>query len=369
MSFNSSDFGLFRLGCKICVEMTKLAKFGIGKVYTRILIVFFALSLFLLPATVEAGRDKFSTPEKLISWINQYRSNPEPTRVPIAVQAMNRLGLFKDLDKAGFLVGFIAGVLADNQTEAEILVANMLPIPPKEQAIIIRAIAYSGLPEWRTILQNLKPQLPMRHHLINQYLSGEKKSLKELSLDGSPDILDTLWGYYAATGFYDPVIQIITALKWSKTKQDFESPSWKSMMSALSWNKDKNDVERVTIGNMAKWTLASNAERDRDLIGLYKVELESSSETVRPVLQEVINSAERFEADELRKDALAAIQEVKRRNPEGKAPWSTASYAGSLAISTACVIAGATGHAEIAAPCIISGALYSGAVKFLNATR
>ena len=333
--------------------------------------IFSALLLIWFTAFVPAHafQGKFSTPDKLISWINVYRKDPSPTLVPVAVQSMQKLGLFKDQEKAGFLIGFIAGTLANNQVEAEILIGNILPLPPKDQAVVIKAIAYSGLPEWRTLLQKFKDQMPMRHHLINQFLAGEKKTLKQLPLDTGPEVLDTLWGYYAATGYYEPVIQIIGALKWSKSEKSSKNPGFKGMFSALSWNKDKKIVEKVTIGNMAKWTLASNAERDRELIDLYKIEIKHQSKVVRPALQEVINSAERFEADELRKDALTALEEVKRRNPDGKPAWSTASYAGSLAISTACVVAGATGHVEIAAPCVISGALYSGVVKLFSATQ
>jgi len=317
----------------------------------------------------EAFQGRFSTPDKIISWINDYRKDPSPTLVPLAVQSMQKLGLFKDQDKAGFLIGFIAGALANNQVEAEILIGNILPLPPKDQTVIIMAIAYSGLPEWRSLLLKFKDKMPLRHHLINQYLAGEKKTLKQLPLDTGPEVLDTLWGYYAATGYYEPVVQIIGALQWSKSEKDSKNPGFKGMFSALSWSKDKKIVDKVTIGNMAKWTLASNAERDRDLIDLYKIQIKHQSKAVKPALQEVINSSERFEADELRKDALSAIQEVKRRNPEGKPAWSTASYAGSLAISTACVVAGATGHVEIAAPCVISGALYSGVVKLFSATQ
>lgn len=329
----------------------------------------FIITWLAIVFPAEAFQGKFSTPEKIISWINSYRKDPSPTLVPAAVQSMQKLGLFKDQEKSGFLIGFIAGTLANNQVEADILVSNILPLPPKDQAVVIKAIAYSGLPEWRTLLQKFKDQMPLRHHLINQYLAGEKKTLKELKLDTGAEVLDTLWGYYAATGYYEPVIQIIGALKWSKNEKSSKNPGFKGMLSALSWKKDKKIVEKVTIGNMAKWTLASNAERDRDLINLYKIQIKHQPKAIRPALQDVINSAERFEADDLRKDALSAINEVKRRNPEGQPAWSTASYAGSLAISTACVVAGATGNAAIAAPCVISGALYSGVVKLFSATQ
>ena len=68
---------------------------------------------------------------------------------------MRELGLFADEEKAWFCTGFIAGVLGDNPKDGPGLVAKMLPMPDKEQAVIIRAIAYSGRPDWRELLEQI----------------------------------------------------------------------------------------------------------------------------------------------------------------------------------------------------------------------
>ncbi|NJO34108.1 MAG: hypothetical protein HC869_14165, partial [Rhodospirillales bacterium] len=67
--------------------------------------------------------------QDILRWINSYRQNPEPDRLPMTVQAMSKLALFKDLDSAGVYVGFTAGVLGANPTLAEKLVARMFPMP------------------------------------------------------------------------------------------------------------------------------------------------------------------------------------------------------------------------------------------------
>ncbi|MCK5712293.1 MAG: hypothetical protein KAI25_06230, partial [Hyphomicrobiaceae bacterium] len=56
----------------------------------------------------------FTKTEQILRWINDYRHQPEPDRLPAAVKAMFALGLLKDVEQAGIYVGFIAGVVGAN---------------------------------------------------------------------------------------------------------------------------------------------------------------------------------------------------------------------------------------------------------------
>ena len=38
------------------------------------------------------------------------------------------------------------------------LVIKMFPLPEADQLVVVRAIAYSGLPEWKTLLRNVAPR-------------------------------------------------------------------------------------------------------------------------------------------------------------------------------------------------------------------
>jgi hypothetical protein len=294
-----------------------------------------------------AKNDRFASHERILQWIDGYRSEPDPERVPEAVQAMSRLGLLKDLDTAGVFIGFVAGVLGDNQLKAESLVARMFPMPPEDQAIIIKAIAYSGLPDWKELLGKFVERMPARKVLIDQYLHGKAKVLKDLPLDSGPAPIDTLWGYYFATESFEPVLRIMTALPWSE---------------------DKSDVNKLTIGSMAKWTLASNAARDKGLLDLCRAELKHQPKKVAGPLKDVAEAAEAYETGRIRKEALAAIEELKRRGPSKSTAWAWAAQAGSTAIAVGCVVASATGHVELGLPCIITGALSSAATKLLGGT-
>ena len=56
----------------------------------------------------------FSSAERLMEWMSNYRNRKTPSRVPAAVHAMKDYGLFADEEKAWFCTGFIAGVLGSN---------------------------------------------------------------------------------------------------------------------------------------------------------------------------------------------------------------------------------------------------------------
>jgi hypothetical protein len=95
----------------------------------------------------------FASVDRLMDWISNYRKHKNPSRVPAAVHAMQDYGLFADEEKAWFCTGFIAGVLGSNPKDGPSLIPKMFPMPDKEQAVIIRAIVYSGRPDWRELLE------------------------------------------------------------------------------------------------------------------------------------------------------------------------------------------------------------------------
>ena len=137
--------------------------------------------------------------------------------------------------------------------------------------------------------------MPLRRPLIDDFLQGKRPTLMELPLDdgGSPGIY-ALWGYYVATGQHEPVVRIMQALQWSRNKDD-SSFSFKKIFSG--WGHDPSAVEKITTGGTAKWTLASYAERDRELLNLYRAEASRQPEEIAKPLKDVIVAAEAFESE------------------------------------------------------------------------
>jgi hypothetical protein len=315
----------------------------------------------------QASREQdggFTSPDRLMDWISNYRDHKEPWRVPAAVHAMNDFGLFGDEEKGWFCIGFIAGVLGSNPKDGPALVPKMFPMPDKEQAIIIRAIVYSGRPDWRELLEKNASRMPLRRPLIDDFLNDKRPTLMTLPLDtgGSPGIY-ALWGYYVATGQHEPVVRIMEALRWSKRKSD-SGFSFRKVFSG--WGRDPSAVEKITTGGTAKWTLASYAERDRQLLALYRAESGRQPEEIAEPLKDVIKAAEDFESEKVRKDQFGAIEDAQRQKLSNEAGMTKGATAGSIAIATGCVAASALGQAYIALPCVIGGALYTGAVKLAH---
>jgi hypothetical protein len=316
-----------------------------------------------LPQQTES-QSGFATPEQLMDWISNYRKHKTPSRVPAAVHAMQDFGLFGDEEKAWFCTGFIAGVLGSNPKDGPRLIPGMLPLPDKEQAVIIRAIAYSGRPDWRELLEKNSSRMPLRRPLIDDFLAGKRPVLMDLPLDhgGSPGIY-ALWGYYVATGQHEPVVRIMNALRWSKNKDD-SGFSFRKIFSG--WGRDPSAVEKITTGGTAKWTLASYAERDRELLTLYRAEYDRQPQEIAKPLKDVIEAAEIFESEKIRKDQFGAIEDAQKAQMTQEAGMTKGATAGSIAIATGCVAASALGQAYIALPCVLGGALYTGAVKLAH---
>ena len=325
------------------------------------------LAFFLIAPAESAPRPpEQASVETVLGWINQYRLRPEPHRVPEAIRVAGRLGAFKDPESAGVYVGFLAGVLRANPARAEAMIAKILPLPPDQQWALVRAIAYSGLPQWKGLLGGFKMNMPGRGPMIDKYLNGssatldqiallrEKPSLlerlrgksdeekKRVVLEPTPDLIDTFWGIYFANGAYEPVGRLIDILPLSK---------------------DTDDVERLTLGGMAKYTLAQNAARDHQLLEKLRWSVRYQEKETAAIIKEVIDAAESVDTAKIRKEVLATIEDLKRKGPGYKRKIAGWGQIGQGAISLGCIGAAVAGAVVLGLPCVIGGAVSSAAIN------
>jgi hypothetical protein len=316
-----------------------------------------------LAVMASAGKHPFITRSEIAEWMDHYRERPEPARLPEAVKALSDAGSLREPEAAGYYVGFVAGVLGANPSRAEELVNRMLPLPPSDQWLVVRAIAYSGLPAWKSLLAQATIKLPARRGMIDAYLTGELPTLNAIELDKSPtflekvkmhfgirpktpeisfgrnpELLDTLWGEYFATGHHRPVWRIVTLLPWSK---------------------DRDNGEWLAVGSSAKYTLANNAARYPDIMMLIKGMKSSQDEETRPILAEVIHAAETTEMSNIRKQQLAAIAKLKTKGPGAQADMKTWGIVGQGAIGVTCVVLATMSFSAAGLPCVIGGAASS----------
>jgi hypothetical protein len=310
--------------------------------------------------------------DAMLRWINAYRGKPEPEALPVLVRALSERQAFKDAETSGAYIGFIAGVLGANPDHAAALVAKMLPIAPADHWVLVRAIAYSGLPDWKELLATFVDRMPTRRAMIDKYLDGKLPTLdqiayqpakpgmldkikrvlkidndrkKAVAIEPSPELIDVLWGSYLATGSDQPIGRIIKLLPLAK---------------------DKDSVESLTTGSAAKFTLASNAVRDLRLLAILKREVKSQPEAVAAVLNDVIETAETVDTARMRKESLAAIDELKQKGPDSKRELTGWGQVGQGALAMGCVVAAATGQIELGIPCVVGGAAYSAGMQYIS---
>lgn len=340
------------------------------------------LAVLLVPLVMGATLQppSASSPDAGLRWIKNYRSRPEPSAVPAVIRALSQNGSIKDPETSGIYVGFLAGVLGANPNKAWSLITKVLPLPFEDQWIIIRALAYSGLPQWKDLMRALALRLPERQAMAERYISGDlpildqvpiepkspatmekvksfftgemffsakKEPRREITFVSSPELIDILWGMYFASGSATPIKRIILLLPWSQ---------------------DRDSADKLTIGSMAKFTLASNAARDAQLLNLLKRESSNQPKVTAPILKEVIDAADTVDTAHIGKEALAALEDLKRKGPGSARNLAWWGAAGEAALSFGCLGLAVAGQVEAGIPCVIGGALTTGALRYLGRT-
>jgi hypothetical protein len=340
----------------------------------------FATALFVLIEPTGAAVTPEIDPRASLSvvqqWIYNYRAKPDYAHVPAAVRVLFHAQTFKEPENAGIYLGFIAGAIGSNPARAEQLINSLFPIPPEDEWVIIRAIAYSGHPDWRNLLRKVAARMPGRRVMIDSYLAGTLPTLADIPLEetkpgmidklrgvftknpfakddkklkmaqtfaGNQDLLDTLWGYYFATGSYTPILRIIRMLPWSKSR---------------------DTVDKLTVGSMARYTLASYAVRDAGLREYLRSELAIQPAPVKAPLAEVIEAADTVQLGAVRKDALAAVDELKTKGSDARRDLDFWGQVGVGAVALGCVSAAALGQVAIGIPCVIGGSASQGLLSF-----
>src|SRR3979490_3190055 len=135
-------------------------------------------------------------------WIYNYRARPDYAHAPAAVRVLFHAQSFKEPENSGIYLGFIAGAIGSNPAKAEQLVNSFFPLHPEDEWVIVRAIAYSGLPDWRNLLRRVAPRMPGRQVMIDSYLAGSLPTLTSIPLEETkPGMFDKLRGVFTKNPF------------------------------------------------------------------------------------------------------------------------------------------------------------------------
>src|SRR5260370_1070997 len=153
-----------------------------------------AMALCGPAAAVPARAPDLSTTDAVLRWINGYRVKPDVARVPVAVRTLSQLGALRDSETSAVYVGFVAGIIGSYPQLAGELIEKMLPIKAEDHWLIVRAVAYSGLPNWRDLLNRFASRMPSRQLMIEKYATGKLPTLEAIAFEASPTPLDKLKG-------------------------------------------------------------------------------------------------------------------------------------------------------------------------------
>ena len=164
------------------------------------------ISMFLLTQPAAAATtpemDSRASLSVVQQWIYNYRAKPDYVHVPAAVRVLFHAQSFKEPENAGIYLGFIAGAIGSNPAKAEQLVTSFFPLQPEDEWVIVRAIAYSGLPDWRNLLRRIAPRMPGRQVMIDSYLAGTLPTLTAIPLEeATPGMLAKLHGVFTKNPF------------------------------------------------------------------------------------------------------------------------------------------------------------------------
>lgn len=139
------------------------------------------------------------------------------------------------------------------------------------------------------------------------------------------------------------------------------------IMSLLPWSAERDNVEKLTLGSMTKLTLAANAAHDVRLLKAVKRLRPRQPAAVQPMLREIIEAAETADVARIKKEAIAAVEALRKQGPGSKRDIAMWGQAGELAISLGCLGAAVAGQAQFGLPCVIGGALSTATLRYFAA--
>ena len=242
------------------------------------------------------------------------------SRVPDAVQALSESGALREPETAGFYVGFVAGVLGANPKEAEHLVDKMLPLPPADQWLVVRAIAYSGLPAWKSLLARTAAQAAGAARHDRRLSHRRAADARRDRTRQEPDVSRKGRASTSASSRRRRRCPTAAIPNCSTRCGASISPPASTGRSGASsrccrGRRSATAPSGSTVGSSAKYTLANNAARYPDILALIKDMAAYQEADVRPILTEVIHAAETTETAGDPQGAVRAGRQAQEQGP------------------------------------------------------
>jgi hypothetical protein len=247
------------------------------------------------PAPVVPSANSLADAQAIGRWMTSYYRQPEPDRLGHALSTLSAAGFLKDPAKATMVAGFLAGLIETDAGVLDYVTPHVAKAPADQQRVVAMAATLAGRQD---LLPALKAKLPSITVVIDRVLADQRaKSLREMTIDRQPELLDANWAYFMATGNEEPVLRII---------------------STLEGISQEVDLHRMITGYSAKWSLASNAWQHPKVMAICRREAAARSEPVAGLLRDVVAAAEVNDARRIRSESDAAARAWKEREARNK---------------------------------------------------
>lgn len=205
------------------------------------------------------------------TWMAHYHLTPEPARLIQAIDMLVALGALDQEARLQPAAAFLAALMAEDDGLAAVLSERIAEAPPAKQRLLARAIALSGLPQWRRLLTLLKRQVPARALEIETLLAGpDTRATLSLAFDEAGVVLDMVVAHFMATGSEAAALRLVTALAGSL---------------------DDSDPIAARTGHKAKAALVLHAASDPRLLDVARREAAQQGEPLAGLLREVVAAA------------------------------------------------------------------------------
>jgi hypothetical protein len=235
-----------------------------GEMKGRGLLLTVSLSLFV--ASVVYAEVEPLSHKELNDWMVYYYKNPKPEMTPRAVYSMGQL---QDVDDTRLapLSAFLSFVFRDNPGKVRGWLSQLSPLSACARKVVSYALWYSRVDEAQNLMKSLAESSGGEDALLVRALLEKRPTPFEEVEIASASTLDTLWGAFFATGGEKYVIRI---------------------MSALPYVSAKGDMNKLLIGEAARWSLASNAVQHEKVLAICTEQIEKQPEEISTILKLIV---------------------------------------------------------------------------------
>lgn len=242
----------------------------------RLLFAIVLLVTFTAPAEGD-----FQSQDEFSNWFTFYYQNPDPRRIPDAIEYMGQSGLLDKKNSISPIFGFLAGGFRDNPEQVAGWVDRFNSLKEPHLGVVVLGLWYANLPDSQKRVYMLLDKHPNLKQQFGFLYQGSPMSVEKIPLEQGAWVLDALWGNFMATGSKTPVVRIMTTLPWVDVK---------------------GDINRLLVGGAARWSLTSNAAQHQRVLEFCEAEVRTQPKEIAEKLREVIANAKKERQDRHKKD-------------------------------------------------------------------